>query len=186
MRRRWLPMTAGVVFVLALFALIGVVLAVAERYTIPLGGASGAGTTNLSLTALILAAVVSDVLLAAMVALASYDRQRGDGISPLFWSMIAVKTALALTTNLYGLQAVDILAHGRPHWMALYQPEVRLFQSAALFSLPLALAAMIGVLLRGRRWSVQRLVIVYLSIGLATAAIVLAAVTLLTTQSVVP
>lgn len=113
------------------------------------------------------------------------DVRRGRRVSPLLWPVLAIAAALSCYLFVTSGIVTDFLAHDlRPTWGAFYTPFIRVVQAAFLLAIFGGFVWFNGVLLHGRDIAGRRIVALYATIVLATAAVV-AAVLLLADRGVI-
>lgn len=160
--------------VLGLWALLALLIVLAQYISLPLGVTSPAGTSRFNLVVTIGAAVGTAVLLVRLVTVVLED-QRPERAA-LLVPLVALATALASLFAVLALSSLDQLRHGyRITWRWLLDPDVRLL----LTGIYLALVASLGWIdttlarLRGDSW--RSIGTLYLGMLLTVVAVALAA-----------
>ena len=150
--------------------ILGAVIAVANAYTFPIGGAAGNGTTYTSILLLFAGLSLGTLVFAILFAIGLDDYYTGRAISPLYPPVLLLAGALAWLLALTALSALDLLVHDLEQgWYLTDEPEIRILSNGLLVALFVALAWFCAVILRGRAWTGRDLMLLFLAVAALAA-----------------
>lgn len=137
---------------------------------------SRTGITNVSVVTLIVGAVLMTVLLGFFLYIGLDDYFRDRRISIFYGPMTATKATVVLQVTLTAAQGIDFFVNRQPKMLALYEPEVRIWQNATLILVFASFGWMLFVVMRGRGYRLRNVVALYVAIAATCMFIVFTAI----------